>query len=37
MCTGLLYALTGVIIGIYTGTLSIGGVVIQAVSIDFGV
>ena len=34
---GLLYAITGVIIGTYTGTFTIAGLVIQAVAIDFGV
>ncbi|KAI1477814.1 MFS general substrate transporter [Daldinia eschscholtzii] len=34
---GLVYALIGVVVGTYTGTLSIAGIVIQAIAIDFGV
>jgi predicted MFS family arabinose efflux permease len=34
---GLAYAIVGVIVGSYTGTVSIAGVVIEAISIDFGV
>ncbi|KAH8886182.1 MFS general substrate transporter [Thozetella sp. PMI_491] len=34
---GLLYAFIGIVIGTYTGILSISGVVIQALAIDFGV
>ncbi|KAL8789742.1 MAG: hypothetical protein Q9213_000993 [Squamulea squamosa] len=34
---GLLYAIIGVVIGTYTGTFTIAGLIIQAVAVDFGV